>query len=278
MHDPEKHETSDKVMRIPRVLSLNSGAMQRGRRSNAPASADHGSQRNASIAIAVSIGRVTMNRWPLSIICSRAFGMSRAPDRSEQITIKFRSPSDLAARDQRKQCPIRACKQKERHCTQQRCTQMPVVPRVAETGTNGAVEPLDRQVLRSPLRRMPPQQSADHAEIADCVEPERRRDSHFGDHHAAQRRTDRAAAIDADAVRGHRLIQVLLGNELRNDRLPSGGCQCAGHTGEKCEQNRLAGVARPNQTIAAKIADIKVYADSLTMRNLRTSRMSASAP
>jgi hypothetical protein len=52
--------------------------MQRGRRSNAPASADHGSQRNASIAIAVSIGRVTMNRWPLSIICSRAFGMSRA--------------------------------------------------------------------------------------------------------------------------------------------------------------------------------------------------------
>src|SRR5262249_47004208 len=36
------------------------------------------SQRNASIAIAVSIGRVTMNRCPSSIICSRAFGMSRA--------------------------------------------------------------------------------------------------------------------------------------------------------------------------------------------------------
>src|SRR5262249_16159644 len=155
---------------------------------------------------------------------------------------------------------------------------MPVVPRVAETGTNGAVEPLDRQVLRSPLRRMPPQQSADHAEIADCIEPERRRDSHFGDNHAAQRRTDRATDIDADAVRCHRLIQVLLGNELRNDRLSSGGCLCAGHTGEKCEQNRVAGVARHNQKIAGKIADIKVYADSLTMRNLRTSRMSASAP
>src|SRR5262249_36839344 len=42
--------------------------------------------------------------------------------------------------------------------------------------------------------------------------------------------------------------------------------------------NRLAGVARPSQTIAAKIADIRVYADSLTMRNLRMSRMSASAP
>src|SRR6516164_182641 len=38
----------------------------------------HWSQRNASIAIAVSIGRVTMNRCPSSIICSRAFGMSRA--------------------------------------------------------------------------------------------------------------------------------------------------------------------------------------------------------
>ena len=33
---------------------------------------------------------------------------------------------------------------------------MPVAPSVAETGANGAVEPLDRQMLRSPLLRMPP--------------------------------------------------------------------------------------------------------------------------
>ena len=44
----------------------------------APCRLPHRSQRNASIAIAVSIGRVTMNRCPSSIICSRAFGMSRA--------------------------------------------------------------------------------------------------------------------------------------------------------------------------------------------------------
>src|SRR5262249_29161226 len=42
--------------------------------------------------------------------------------------------------------------------------------------------------------------------------------------------------------------------------------------------NRLAGVARLHQTIAAKIADMRVYADSVTMRNLRMSRISASAP
>src|SRR5262249_62293491 len=68
-------------------------------------------------------------------------GNRGSPDRSKQITIKFRSRSDLAAREQRKQGPICAREQKERHRTQQRCTQMPVVPRVAETGTNGAVEP-----------------------------------------------------------------------------------------------------------------------------------------
>src|SRR5215831_19516281 len=38
----------------------------------------HWSQRNVSIAIAASVGRVTMNRCPSSTICSRAFGMSRA--------------------------------------------------------------------------------------------------------------------------------------------------------------------------------------------------------
>jgi hypothetical protein len=40
----------------------------------------------------------------------------------------------------------------------------------------------------------------------------------------------------------------------------------------------LVGVARPNQTIAANIADTIVYTVSPVRRNLRMSRISASAP
>ena len=42
--------------------------------------------------------------------------------------------------------------------------------------------------------------------------------------------------------------------------------------------NRLPGVTRPSQTIAANTKEIAVYTISAAMRNLRLSTMSASAP
>src|ERR1700716_1806207 len=90
------------------------------------------------------------------------------------------------------------------------------------------------------LRRTPPEQRSDDSEIADGVQPKWRGTSQPSRNHAAKGRTDCPAYIDADAVGRHRRMQVLLGNELRHDRLPSRRRQRAASTGEKREQQQVA--------------------------------------
>ena len=58
--------------------------------------------------------------------------------------------------------------------------------------------------------------------------------------HAAQRRSDGAADVDADAVERHRRSEVLPRNELRDDRLPGRGRQRAADADQKREQQEIA--------------------------------------
>src|SRR5580700_3900226 len=69
---------------------------------------------------------------------------------------------------------------------------------------------------------MPPYQSAIDTKIARRIDPERRRDAEYGRERSSERRSDRAAEVEADAVRRDRGRQVLLGHELRRHRLPGG--------------------------------------------------------
>src|SRR5260370_16082169 len=112
--------------------------------------------------------------------------------------------------------------------------------RVPKTHANGAAEALPGQMAGSLVRRTPPEQRSDDPEIADGVEPKWRGNSQSSSNHAAKGRTDCSADIDADAVGRHRRMQVLLGNELRHDRLPGRRRQRAAGTDEKREQQQVA--------------------------------------
>ena len=74
-------------------------------------------------------------------------------------------------------------------------------------------------------------------------------------------------------------MQVLPGNQLRRRSIATTGAVSALPTPiRKVNNNRLPGVARPGQTIAAKAAAVAVVRNSATIRNLRLSTMSAKAP
>src|SRR2546423_1554079 len=111
---------------------------------------------------------------------------------------------------------------------------MRIIARVSKTDTNGAAKALHRQT-RTLFHWVPPKECTDDCKIADGIEPKWCGNSDPGDHHAAQRRTDGSADIDADAVCSHRGAEILLWNELRDDRLPDGSRQRAPHTHEKRE-------------------------------------------
>ena len=139
-------------------------------------------------------------------------------------------------------------------------------------------EPLSRQVLSPALRWAPPKQCPDHSKIAEGIDPERCRNPDSGYQYAAQCRTNGPTDIDADTVCRDRRIQIPLGNELRNDRLPGRGRQRTGYADEKREQQQI------DRCYEVKPDDDREYRghnqidDSPTMRNFRLSRMSASAP
>src|SRR5947208_1981506 len=110
---------------------------------------------------------------------------------------------------------------------------MPIVPRIPKSSADGTKEALHRQPLVPP-RGMPPKQSSNNAGIAEGIKPEWCRNSDLGDHDPAQGRPHGSTYIHADAVRRHRGIEILLGDELWNDRLPDRKRQRAGYAVEKC--------------------------------------------
>src|SRR5437763_4745849 len=118
---------------------------------------------------------------------------------------------------------------------------MRIVSRMPEAGANGAAETLHRQMPGPFLRWMPPDERSDNTEIADGVDPERRSDAETGDDDAAQCRPDCTAHVDTHAVGSHRGSEVLLGNELRNDRLPGGSLERTRYPDEKGEKQQIAG-------------------------------------
>src|SRR5437016_5142329 len=118
---------------------------------------------------------------------------------------------------------------------------MRVVPRMPEAGANGAAETLHGQMSGSFLRGMPPDERSDNAEIADRIDPERRSNAQAGHDDAAQCRPDCATHIEAHAVRSHRGSEILLGHELRNDRLPGGSLERTGYPDEKGKKQQVAG-------------------------------------
>ena len=130
---------------------------------------------------------------------------------------------------------------------------MRIVPRVTKTDANRTAKPLDRQA-RSLFWRVPPKECTDDRKIADGIEPKWCSNSDPGDHHAAQRRTDGPADIDADTVCRHRGAEILPGDELRDDGLPDRSRQRGPTPMRNVNSKRLPGVAAPIQTIAANIA------------------------
>src|ERR1700722_621948 len=112
---------------------------------------------------------------------------------------------------------------------------MRVIPSVAKACANGVIEPLNGQAPRPSWRWTPPQQRPDHTGVAEGIEPKWGGNSNLSDHDSAQCWTECPADIDACAVCGDRRIQHLLGNQLRNDRLPCRGSQRTGCTAEKRE-------------------------------------------
>src|SRR6202007_2973734 len=113
-----------------------------------------------------------------------------AADRTQQDAIEFGAARNLIARDERKQSPIRAREEEERDRSHQSCAQVGIVSRMPEADHEGT-----RQTFRwkaGALRgwRPPPEQGSYDAKIAQCVDPERRRDPHCTDDDTAQRRPD----------------------------------------------------------------------------------------
>ena len=97
--------------------------------------------------------------------------------------------------------------------------------RIAYAGLQRAHKTLGWQATLARLWCAPPQQSSDRSKIAAGVHPEWRGDSPRDGDDPTQGRADRAADIDTHAVCGHRLRQVLPGNQLGHDRLPRRGGQ-----------------------------------------------------
>ena len=62
-----------------------------------------------------------------------------------------------------------------------------------------------------------------------------------GDRHSAERGTERARNIHTNAVGGDGGRQVLLGNELRHDRLPRRYGQGSGGADKEREQQQISG-------------------------------------
>src|SRR6185312_1693144 len=96
------------------------------------------------------------------------------------------------------------------------------MPRMSQPGADRAAEPLSRQMAPAAPRRLPPDEPAINAEIAHGIDPERCRDAEGCRQRAAERGPDRAAEVEADAVRRDRSMQVPLRHELRRNRLPCG--------------------------------------------------------
>src|SRR4029077_5585856 len=105
--------------------------------------------------------------------------------------------------DERKQRPIRACEEEERDRSYESCAQIEIVSRVPEADHHGTRKTLWWK--SGPLRRWrpPPEQGSDHPNIAQCVDPERRRDARCTNDDAAQRRPDGPADINSDAIACH---------------------------------------------------------------------------
>src|SRR5262249_9037933 len=127
-------------------------------------------------------------------------------------------------------------------------------------------------------RWTPAEQHSDHAEIADGVEPERHGKTEVGKNHAAERRADGTADIDADAVGSDGTLQVLPGNELRHDGLPRRGLHRADDPLRNVNSSRLPGVAMSSEMTSANAPEITAIASSVPTRNFRMSTRSATAP
>ena len=201
------------------------------------------------------------------------------PDGTEQQAVEFRPAGNLAPRYERQQRPVGAGEQEEADRPNERGAQVRVVPRMARAREHGAHEALRGQAARACRWRAPPQQRSDDAQIADGVEPERRRDPGGGRDRPAERRAHGTAHVDTGAIRRHRGRQVRARNELRNDRLPGRGRERAAHAQEerKREQgDRRHRVDRHEGSERSPPAPSSRFRTPISRR--RWSTMSASAP
>jgi hypothetical protein len=95
----------------------------------------------------------------------------------------------------------------------------------------------------------PPHEDGDDAERAQRIEPERCRQPQCADDETGERRADRTADVDADAVERNRRLQILFGDQRGDDRLPGRGDQrrSGAHEEGEGEQNGRCHPAEPHQ-------------------------------
>src|ERR1700758_3064627 len=81
-------------------------------------------------------------------------------DRTQQDTIEFGAASNLIARDERKQSPIRAREEEERDRSYERCAQIGIVYRMPEANHDGTRQTFRRKAGRLRRWRLPPEQGS----------------------------------------------------------------------------------------------------------------------
>ena len=149
--------------------------------------------------------------------------------------------------DQRQQAPICSSERIDRHRPRQRRPQQAIVGGMPEAGPERAAEPLRGKRRGLSRRRAPPGQRRDHPQIGGDENPERRDQAEFDDEQAAERRTNRAAQIVADAVRCDRPGDLGLRHQERQDRQPGGRVQRPGRAEDERgheQQNRRSEIER----------------------------------
>ena len=140
--------------------------------------------------------------------------------RRQKDAINFRPPRHLMAGYERKQRQKGAGERVHGDGPNQRGSQMLVIDSVPQSGADRARQSLGGQIVRSRLRRAPPQQGGDRSEIGGAENPIRRRGSKTGNGHSGNHGADGAAEAIAHAAGGGGAVEVGSRHEERRDRQP----------------------------------------------------------
>ena len=166
---------------------------------------------------------------------------STSADGPQEHAVKGRAGGDLIARHQRKERPVGAGEEEKPNGPHQCRAQRRAMPHMAQPRDNGTDKPLCWKPVSRRPRGTPPQECADDYEDAGSIDPERSCDPQGSNDHAAKRRSQGAADVDAHAVGHNGSGQILRRYELRYDCLPRGRCQGCANAKKKSEHEQQCG-------------------------------------